>query len=180
METLSQLKKKIHELDAEKNKLFDSIHSDPEVAKAWKIYNDLLDKKRDEVNDRALKIREEMDATYQKMRDIQKTKDAEVPENAKAFLKKILSSRNPKELYIRWFSNSGRFVIVTWRGHNTWAGRGTMAYFPSYHFLFDISMIGDETDGHDIKNKCMVYECEGRLSAQMLKDWKKYAADKGK
>ena len=164
----------------EKDKLSDSIHNDPKVAKAFSLYYELLENKRDEVSDRAEKIREEMDAIYQKMRDIKNTKDAEVPENVKAFIKKILGSRNPKELYIKWFSNSGRFVIVTWRGHNTWAARGTMAYFPSYHFLFDTSMIGKETDRHDIKNKCMVYECEGRLSAQMLRDWKQYAADNEK
>jgi len=86
-----------------------------------------------------------------------------------------------KPFLVRWVSPTGRFFIVTVQGHSTWAGRGTMRYAPSTHYLMDCAGEGRDAGnhGHDIWRAIEVKGCEldGRLSRDQKGKWIRQAID---
>lgn len=172
------LKSEIQALKDKIRSIGDKALEDPEFVKLSKKYHDmrsrLLTKSRQEQEP----LYKEVDEKERQLRVQDESKEKSIPEKIVKFIQDLSAGVDygPHGFKVRWYSEDCRFCILTNPGHLYWSGRGETSYGKTDHYLFDIDK-ANGIRGWNMKERCCVEECEGRLSKEKIEEWKKKAKE---
>jgi len=150
-------------------------------------FKDALDEAKRKYYDAIDEINKPLQAEIERLRkeiaDINNIKALVVPKNIDDFVKSVFAGTTwYGQWKVKWFSPDERYVYATLKGRREWYCIGQTKYYSAMHRMWDrlstkqLEMPG----GHDaINRRCMLFEHEGRLSAETLKEWKEKAMKGG-
>ena len=173
MPTKAELNRKIEDLEKlmeANNKELYSKHNiqglkDQLEEARSKYYNDV---------DAANKLlQDEIDSLYN---EIAKINNLVVPESIEKFVNSMFSGTTwYGQWEVKWFSPDERYVYGVLKGRTEWDGIGSTKYYPTKHHMWDRLA---KVDHLISRRSYFLFEHEGRLPANTLKEWKETVLNK--
>ncbi len=179
MRTQSIIRKDITELQKEIIDIRGEMFKNKELKELQKkihFIKEEYDEKAKQCYERIYKLKEELRKTKEK-------KLIKIPEYLRDWLVEYQKGVDfgSGELKIVWFSEDGRFVILTRPGFVGWAARGEQSYAKAEHWAVDTESSKSYLEKYRMKGKKLELKFEGRLTKekkqQLLNEIEQYKRD---
>lgn len=176
-QTITEMLKQKKQLERQIAVTLDAARDDEAVLLARQVLEKAKDIARKAAQRKAAPLQEELEALTTEVQERQaknKQVPLEIPGHILEWLTDIKKGTDygPVEFKISWLSKTERFFILTWPGHETWAGLGSFQYTPTEHYLMDIDKAVDcGYTGSSLFDIVKVNTCEGRLTKAIKEEW---------